>query len=391
MLKMINKIQHYDWGSKDALTKLYHIKNPQHLPMAELWMGAHPKASSMVEDLNSQQKISLDKLIATDPSYYLGEKIARKFHRLPFLFKVLCAAQPLSIQVHPDKIAAEVGFKRENAAGIALDCPNRNYKDDNHKPELIYALTPFKALNSFRPLKEIANLLLPIAEASPVIQLFLKPTTETQLAQLFKHLFSLATKEKQPLLAALKSVLQQEKGEPWSTIEKMLPLYPEDNGLFAPLLLNIIELQPGEAMFLYARTPHAYIEGVGLEVMANSDNVLRAGLTNKHIDIAELLANLDFIAKPCDTLLLQPNIHNNEFCYPIPVDDFAFSLYLIDNKLTTIANNSATILFCVEGKISITSENQTAEILSGESIFISASERQIMLNGKGKLARVFNY
>ncbi|MFV9996915.1 MAG: mannose-6-phosphate isomerase [Arsenophonus endosymbiont of Dermacentor nuttalli] len=391
MFKMINKIQYYDWGSKDALTKLYHIQNPQYLPMAELWMGAHPKASSIVEDFKTQQKISLDKLIATDPAYYLGKKIAKKFHRLPFLFKVLCAAQPLSIQVHPDKIAAETGFKRENATGIALNSPNRNYKDDNHKPELIYALTPFKALNSFRPLKEIANLLQPIAHASLTIQLFIETPTEKHLAQLFSYLLSLSIIEKQPLFTALSTALQQEKGKPWDAIKKIAPLYPDDNGLFAPLLLNIIELQPGEAMFLYARTPHAYIEGVGLEVMANSDNVLRAGLTSKHIDIAELLANLDFIAKPNNTLLLQPNIRNNEFCYPIPVDDFAFSLYIIDNHLTTIENNSATILFCVEGKISITSESQTAEILSGESIFISASEKQIILNGRGKLARVFNY
>lgn len=391
MFKMINKIQNYDWGSQDALTKLYHIKNPQHLLMAELWMGAHPKASSIVEDINNQQKISLDKLIATDPIYYLGEKIAQKFHRLPFLFKVLCAAQPLSIQVHPDKIAAEAGFKRENALGIALDCPNRNYKDDNHKPELIYALTPFKALNLFRPLKEIANLLIPIAEILPIIQLFLKTPTETLLAQLFNHLLNLTVREKQLLLIALKSIVLKVHGEPWYTIKKILPLYPDDNGIFALLLLNIIELKPDEAMFLYARTPHAYIEGIGLEVMANSDNVLRAGLTNKHIDIVELLANIDFITKPCNTLLLQPIIRDNKCCYPIPVDDFAFSLYLIDNQLTTIENSSATILFCVDGKISITSENQTTEILSGESIFISASERNIMLNGKGKLARVFNY
>ncbi|MGP1954250.1 MAG: mannose-6-phosphate isomerase [Arsenophonus sp. NC-QC1-MAG3] len=391
MFKMINKIQYYDWGSKDALTKFYNIKNPHNLPMAELWMGAHPKASSIVEDFNNQKKILLDKLIATDPTYYLCERIAKKFHGLPFLFKVLCAAEPLSIQVHPDKIAAEIGFNRENAAGIALDCSYRNYKDDNHKPELIYALTSFKALNSFRPLKEIANLLLLISEASPVIQLFLNTPTEALLPQLFNYLLTLSAREKQLLLTALKSVLQKEKGEPWSTIKKMLTLYPDDNGLFVALLLNIIELQPGESMFLYARTPHAYIQGVGLEVMANSDNVLRAGLTNKHIDIAELLVNLDFISKPCNTLLLEPSVHDNEFCYPIPIDDFAFSLYLIDSQLTTIVNSSAMILFCVEGSISITSENQTADILSGESIFISASEKQIFLSGKGKLARVFNY
>ncbi|MFP3029159.1 MAG: mannose-6-phosphate isomerase [Arsenophonus sp.] len=391
MFKMINSIQCYDWGSKDALTKLYHIKNPKHLLMAELWMGAHPKASSIVEDFDTKQKIFLYKLIASDPTYYLGEKIAKKFHRLPFLFKVLCAEKPLSIQVHPDKITAEIGFNRENAAGIAIDCPNRNYKDDNHKPELIYALTPFKALNSFRTLKEIVNLFLPIAEVSPIIQLFLKTPTEALLAQLFNYLLNLRTREKQMLFTALKAVLQKEKSEPWNTIKKMLPLYPDDNGLFVPLLLNIIELQPGESMFLYVRTPHAYIQGVGLEVMANSDNVLRAGLTNKHVDIGELLNNVDYISKSCNSLLLQPNIRNNEFCYPIPIDDFAFSLYLVINQLTTISNSSATILFCIEGNISVTSENQTIDILSGESIFISAAEKQIFLNGKGKLARVFNY
>lgn len=389
MFKMINKIQYYEWGSKNAMTELYHIKNPKHLPMAELWMGAHNKASSIVEDLNTKQKISLDKLIATNPTFYLGKKVAQKFYRLPFLFKILCAANPLSIQVHPDKIAAKAGFKRENAAGIAVSNKNRNYKDDNHKPELIYALTRFKALNSFRPLDEIANLLRPISQASENIQLFLKTSTETQLAQLFEHLLRLTIIEKQSLFIALKSVLRKEDKEPWRTIKKILPLHADDNGLFLLLLLNIIELQPGEAMFLHTRTPHAYLAGVGLEVMANSDNALRAGLTKKHIDITEVLANLDFTVKPYNKLLLRPNNYDNESYYPIPVDDFSFSLYIINHQLTTITNNSATILFCVEGEISITVKNKTTKILPGESVFVSASERQIILNNKGKLARVF--
>lgn len=388
---MINKIQYYDWGSRYVLTELYNIKNTRNLPMAELWMGAHPKASSTVKDLNTKKKISLDKLIEADLAYFLGEKIAKKFHKLPFLFKVLCVEKPLSIQVHPDKIAAESGFRRENASNILLNSPNRNYKDDNHKPELIYALTTFKALNSFRPLNEIVNLLIPISDASIIIQLFLKNPTETQLAQLFSHLLSLTIIEKQSLLTSLKYVLKQEKGEPWDTIKNILQLYPNDSGLFAPLLMHIIKLQPGEAMFVCSRTPHAYIEGVGLEVMANSDNVIRAGLTNKNIDIAELLDNLDFVSKLYNTLLIQPNICNNKLNYLVPVDDFAFSLYLVDNQLNIIENSSATILFCLKGKISITSDNKTIEILPGESIFISASEKQIILNGKGKLARVFNY
>ncbi|MEX6115606.1 mannose-6-phosphate isomerase, class I, partial [Providencia stuartii] len=296
MLKMINKIQNYDWGSTTALTQLYAIPNPEHLPMAELWMGAHPKASSCVVNTKTGQTLPLIDYIASNPEEILGKKVADTFSsRLPFLFKVLCAATPLSVQVHPNKVYAEVGFAKENAAGIPLDSPIRNYKDDNHKPELIYALTPFKAMNAFRPLNEIAELLDFVSAAHPEIQFFVQSPTEEKLAKLFAQILSLTGEQKELALGVLKAALNSRQGEPWNTIKQMVSLYPEDTGLFVPLLLNVVELQPGEAMFLYARTPHAYIEGVGLEIMANSDNVLRAGLTNKHIDVPELIANVDFI------------------------------------------------------------------------------------------------
>ncbi|HGN1705165.1 TPA: mannose-6-phosphate isomerase [Providencia rettgeri] len=390
MLKMINKIQNYDWGSKTALTELYGVSNPDNLPMAELWMGAHPKASSEVLDVKKNQVVSLKSLIDSAPEYYLGQKIAQTYHRLPYLFKVLCAAQPLSVQVHPNKIYAEVGFAKENAAGIPLDSPIRNYKDDNHKPELIYALTPFKAMNAFRPLDETAALLDFISAAHPDIQLFVQNPTEEKLSRLFAQLLNLTGEQKELALGVLKAALNSRQGEPWNSIKQMVNLYPEDNGLFTPLLLNVVELKPGEAMFLYARTPHAYLEGVGLEVMANSDNVLRAGLTNKHIDIPELIANIDFKPIAAKDLLNAPEKSGNIWKYNIPVEDFSFNIYSINYSEITLPNDTASILFCIEGQFVLRSGNEELCIDSGESVFLPAYEKSITINGDGKLARVFN-
>ena len=323
MQKLINSVQNYAWGSKTALTDLYGIANPNNLPMAELWMGAHPKSSSKIEDASGQTR-SLRDVIDADKAALLGSKVASRFGELPFLFKVLCADQPLSIQVHPNKKASEIGFAKENAAGIPLDAAERNYKDPNHKPELVFALTPFQ------------------------------------------------------------------QGEPWDTIRVIAEFYPDDSGLFSPLLLNVVKLNPGEAMFLFAETPHAYLQGVALEVMANSDNVLRAGLTPKYIDIPELVANVKFVAKPAAELLTQPVKQGTELDFPIPVDDFAFSLHDLSQTETAIAQESAAILFCVEGEAVLHKDAQRLVLKPGESAFIAASESPISVSGTGRLARVFN-
>ncbi|TDB45425.1 mannose-6-phosphate isomerase [Photorhabdus khanii] len=390
MLKMINQIQHYSWGSKTALTHIYGVENPDDLPMAELWMGAHPKSSSIVADPETGKPVALNELIASDPEKYLGKKVSGRFHRLPFLFKVLCAAQPLSIQVHPDKISAEEGFTKENSAGIPLDSPERNYKDDNHKPELVYALTPFRAMNGFRPLNEITQLLEVVTAAHPKIQFFIQKPDEQNLAFLFSQLLHMRGKQKQLALGVLKSALNSRIGEPWDTIKKMTEFYPDDNGLFTPLLLNVIELEPGQAMFLCARTPHAYLEGVALEVMANSDNVLRAGLTNKHMDIPELMANLDFVSKPINTLLTLPKQQKTVQNFPVPVNDFAFSVYSLSEQPIILENDSASIVFCIEGQTVIQSGEHQLNIFPGESVFISAAEKVVIIHGDGFTARVFN-
>ena len=387
MQKLNNSLQNYAWGSKTALTELYGIENPQGLPMAELWMGAHPKSPSTVE-INGEAR-SLREVIDADKPATLGKAVAERFGELPFLFKVLCADQPLSIQVHPSKAAAEEGFARENAAGIPLSAAERNYKDANHKPELVYALTSFQAMNGFRELHEIVSLLEPVAGAHPQIAHFLENANEANLAKLFATLLSLQDEAKSRAIGVLKSALNAREGEPWQTIKAIAVDYPDDSGLFSPLLLNVITLQPGEAMFLFAETPHAYLKGVALEVMANSDNVLRAGLTPKFIDIPELLANLKFQAKPAATLLTQPQRDGDTLNFPIPVDDFAFAIHALSATPQSLAQNSAAVLFCIEGQAVIEKSGQQLVLKPGESCFITAEESPVSAAGTGRLARVF--
>ncbi|EKM4697372.1 mannose-6-phosphate isomerase [Enterobacter roggenkampii] len=389
MQKLINSVQNYAWGSKTALTDLYGIANPNNLPMAELWMGAHPKSSSKIEDASGQAR-SLRDVIDADKAALLGNKVAQRFGELPFLFKVLCADQPLSIQVHPNKQASEIGFAKENAAGIPLDAAERNYKDPNHKPELVFALTPFLAMNAFREFSEIISLLQPVAGANNAIAHFLENPNAEALSQLFASLLNMQGEEKSHALAVLKAALESQQGEPWETIRLIAQFYPDDSGLFSPLLLNVVKLNPGEAMFLFAETPHAYLQGVALEVMANSDNVLRAGLTPKYIDIPELVANVKFVAKPAAELLTQPVKNGAELDFPIPVEDFAFSLHDLSQTETTIAQESAAILFCVEGEATLHKGEQRLVLKPGESAFVAANESPVSVSGTGRLARVFN-
>ncbi|EKY3198136.1 mannose-6-phosphate isomerase [Cronobacter turicensis] len=389
MQKLINSVQNYAWGSKTALTELYGVANPEGLPMAELWMGAHPKSSSKIQDDQGRTR-PLREVIDADKTALLGAPVAERFGELPFLFKVLCADQPLSIQVHPNKQASEAGFARENAAGIPLDAAERNYKDPNHKPELVFALTPFLAMNAFREFSEIVSLLQPVAGAHTAIAHFLAEPNADRLRDLFAGLLNMQGEEKSRALAVLKATVASQQGEPWDTIRFIAQFYPDDSGLFSPLLLNVVKLNPGEAMFLFAETPHAYLQGVALEVMANSDNVLRAGLTPKYIDIPELVANVKFVAKPAAQLLTQPEKDGAALEFPIPVEDFAFSLHDLQSQPQRLAQESAAILFCVEGEAVLSKGDERLTLKPGESAFVAANESPVSVSGVGRLARVYN-
>lgn len=389
-LAMQNPIQHYAWGSTSVLTTLFGIPNPEQQPQAEIWMGAHPKASSQI--IIDGQSISLNQFIALDPQTILGEQTAQKFGELPYLFKVLCAAKALSVQVHPSKEQAEQGFEKEQQAGIALNAAQRNYKDPNHKPELVYALTPYQAMNGFRSIDEIVTLFkeCQLSEIEPAITALESDPTPQSLATFFKAVLSLEGEARTNTLNQLHFHSQEHLDEPhYALINELFDQYPDDMGLLTPLMLNVVLLQPGEAMFLYAGTPHAYIKGTGLEIMANSDNVLRAGLTPKHIDIEELQANTRFETHPVDSIRLASHPIKDGCDYPIPVDDFRFSYFT--SPSVTLNTRGAEIIFAIDHDVTLQHEDGEQLIIHrGESAFIPATTQTYQLQSQGQVARAYN-
>jgi mannose-6-phosphate isomerase, class I len=387
--RMQNPIQNYAWGSKDAIQKMYGIANPEGKPQAEIWMGAHPNGCSALINDNGET-LRLDTFIKQDAAAILGDA-QTNFGELPYLFKVLAAAEPLSIQVHPDKANSEAGFAAENAAGVPLTAAQRNFKDPNHKPELVYALTPYRAMNGFREFAEIVALIkdLSLPALQTEIDAFCLQPADVTLKALFAASLRLQGDVRRETVATLLATAQQRQNEPtFAEVLCLAAFYPEDMGLFAPLLLNVITLQPGEAMFLYARTPHAYLQGVGLEAMASSDNVLRAGLTPKHMDIDALLANVDFVAKPASELLMRPMVLGPVSDYPIPVADFSFTLVNLTQNLLESETSTALILFCVNGHAGITANGKTLTLQAGESCFVPAAVAGFAVSGEGQLVQI---
>lgn len=389
---MINKVQNYPWGSKTAFSELFNMVNEQSKPMAEIWMGAHSLGSSSVI-LEDGQKQPLLSFIEQAPKEILSSAVYEQFGELPFLFKILAADSALSIQVHPSKDEAEEGYHRENLAGIPIDAFNRNYKDPNHKPELIYALTPYHAMHGFRIIDEI-ELLFTLAEVSVIQHLvleFCSNKCSRGLEKLFVGLLALKGDElklavRELLIAAEK---HQENHNAFATVLALSLQYPDDPGLFVPLMLNVVTLEPGQAMYLDARTPHSYIRGTGLEVMANSDNVLRAGLTSKYIDTEELAKCTLFEEKPLNTVILNSERVDNVLTYSVPVPDFKFAIFLAPTD-KIIRLSSAEILLPLDADLEIKHENgERLNLLKGQSVFIPASTKKYTMTSSGRVARVY--
>jgi mannose-6-phosphate isomerase len=290
MQRITGVVQHYSWGHPSAIAELVG-RVPSGEPEAELWFGAHPSAPSATGD-----GAGLDALIAADPVGMLGAEAAVAHGELPFLLKVIAAAQPLSIQAHPNAEQARAGFERENAAGIALDTPDRIYRDANPKPELVCALTPFEALCGFRPLAGTLDLFDALGDGvEPVVERLRAPGTDAEvLAGTVAWLLRDASSE--VVVACLEACRMLER--PGWAVEAQTAIdaathFGSDPGVVVSLLLNRVTLRPGEALALGSGNLHAYLSGVAVEVMANSDNVVRGGLTHKHVDIAELLDVVD--------------------------------------------------------------------------------------------------
>lgn len=394
-----NTIQDYAWGSTEALAELYGMDNGSGRPMAELWMGAHPKAPSRV--VSGAEEIGLDEYIARDPKAALGAGARNADDRLPFLFKILCAAAPLSIQVHPSLEQAREGFRREDDAGIDRSAPNRNYRDANHKPELICAIRPFWGLRGFRAIAEIRDELttVELAEADASIE---PPAAEDDLEAFFTGLLSLPEDERRELIAAAVSLAQgrwhgaaarglPEPGDPLARYYWVLRIaeeHPGDIGVLSPLVMNVFSLQPGQATYQPAGVLHAYLSGVGAEIMANSDNVLRGGMTGKYIDVDELARVGLFRSETPVVLSGEPREHDGctEVSYPTPFDEFAFSRVTTGPECT-LSGHNAQILFCHAGPVRLRTGDQEIELAAGRSVFVDAATGDIAATGAGELFR----
>jgi mannose-6-phosphate isomerase len=382
-----NPIQEYAWGSYTAIPELLGSDSPAKTPQAELWMGAHPKAPSKVK-CNGKWR-SLLALIDENSKDILGEKVAPKFqNRLPYLFKVLAAAKPLSIQAHPSLEQAKKGFKRENKLSIPLDAPDRNYKDDNHKPECICALTFFWALNGFRKISAIVSLLERICPQGLKKEFdFLRQKPDPDgLKHFFQTVMTMDRKsQKQVVDDAVKNVepvKSDNKAYQW-----MIDLnkeYPSDIGVLSPIILNLICLEPGQAMFLPAGTLHAYLDGVGIELMANSDNVLRGGLTPKHVDVQELLNILDFEEREINILDMK-RINPCEYRYESHAEEFALSIIKVKTDMDYYSTDKrcVEILLCTDGDALVAdlAENKCVHVKKGMSILIPAVVKKYGIKG----------
>jgi mannose-6-phosphate isomerase len=393
IFKLDNPIQHYAWGSYTAIAELMGRKAPADRPEAELWMGAHPKAPSMVQV--GGQKVPMPDVIAMDPEAILGLETARRFDaRMPFLFKVLAAAEPLSIQAHPNQDQARAGFRRENQLDIPLDAPHRNFRDDAHKPEIICALTPFWAMNGFQPLAAIASNLHTYAPRTlaPMAARLEGRDTSSALKEFFETLLQLSDRNRQAIIAEVTAQAAENRvADPAANwVLRLNEAYPGDIGVLAPIYLNLVCLPPGEAMSLSAGQLHAYLEGVGIELMANSDNVLRGGLTPKHIDRRELLRVMQFNAgKP--RRITPPARPEVEARYPTAVEEFELArLDVCDGRVfTSGARRSIEILLLTEGAVIIETVDgmRQRHLRQGESVLIPACLKSYRIEGCGRLYR----
>jgi mannose-6-phosphate isomerase len=378
MDRLDNTIRPYAWGSPTAIPHLLGTE-PTGEPQAEMWMGAHPGAPSRTD------RGTLVEVIDADPEKELGPAAVAKFGpRLPFLLKILAAGAPLSLQVHPDLEQAKEGYADEERRGIPVDAPHRNYKDANHKPELICALTEFDGLCGFRDPLAAAGLLddLGVDSLKPYVDLLHAHPEDAALREVLTAILTADPEEMSRTVAEAAAACTRLGGiyAPYADIAHH---YPGDPGVIAAMLLNHVRLQPGEALYLGAGVPHAYLNGLGVEIMANSDNVLRCGLTPKHVDVPELLRIVRF--RPSDPGVLRPEASpDGEELYETPIDEFRLSRYVLPEAGSAHDLTRATpqILLCTAGSVRAGEHDLTP----GRSVFVPAGEKA-EVSGTGTLFR----
>lgn len=386
----------YAWGSRSALSELLG-RVPSGLPEAELWVGAHPGGPARL--VTPAGTVStLPELLATDLTGLLGPELAARFGRLPFLLKVLAIAEPLSLQAHPDAEQARAGFAREEALGLARSHPKRNYKDEHHKPELILALSPVDALCGFRPHGEAHRLLreFGLVERQSALVSAVSRFTEAEgaLESLFRSFFALSSGERDSIVGRVLARARDLAAAPGGDEElewvakwllRLDRTYGADAGLLATLLLQPLRLEPGQAAFLPARRLHAYLSGVGIEVMADSDNVLRGGLTPKHVDVQELCNVLDF--EPSQPELVVPEVVGNGRARTFRTAAEEFELWWIEPAAgEPIAVPTPCVFIVVAGEVEFVQGGRRVSFGHGAQGFAAASPEALHVSGSGSVA-----
>ena len=366
-------VQHYAWGGTSFIPDLSNIDNTNNQPFAELWMGTHHRGPSSIT--REENTWDLRDYLKEYPQA-LGHHSIKKFgSKLPFLFKILDVNTMLSIQSHPTKKQAEIGFSKENELGIPLTAKHRNYKDDNHKPELMVALTDFWLLHGFQSIAQIDQIVKKGIGFESLGQIWEKKSIVT----LYQYIMELPQEEINQLLKPLHQVLlskeeqlQKNQADFWALKAFQQYTSPEgnyDRGIFSIYLFNLVFIKKGDAIFQDAGIPHAYLEGVNVEIMANSDNVFRGGLTPKHVDVSALMGNL-VLSPVVPKIIEAETISATEMLYPTPAPDFGLSqIHLKPGLLHQETSQSAQICIVMEGTV-IAEEQQFSK---GQSFFIPAA------------------
>lgn len=376
--RLLGAVQHYAWGGDRYIPTLVGLPAQPGVTYAEYWMGAHSGASSRVV-LDDGTAVSLNEVISQQPAAALGATVAQRYGRLPYLFKILDVREMLSIQVHPTKAEAEIGFARENQQGIPLDAPQRNYKDDNHKPELEVAISEFWMLHGFRPQDQLHALLRETPELRDLDPIL----SAAGYRGLYQHVMELPQPQADAILSPLVArVLQEaEQGE----VDETSPDYwvagvvrerqaePLDRGIFSIYFFNLVRLRPGQAIYQDAGVPHALLRGQALEIMANSDNTVRGGLTPKYVDVPELLRLVHFDGITPAIIEATPGSTPHELVYATPSREFRLSkmpLKLGDS--VDHAASSIDILFALDGDAGVVAAGAAIAVTRGESVLAFA-------------------
>ena len=385
--RLNNPIREYAWGSTGMMTLIKGIENPENKVMAEMWLGAHTSASSILS--TDDGEIALDKFIEQDPVKALGQKTANKFNeKLPFLMKILAAETPLSIQAHPNKEQALEGFERENAEGLSLNSPLRNYRDANHKPETIMALSPFTALCGFRKVAEIFELIK--LTVSTNMRSELELLKKKDISGFLQSMIGLDPIRKKLLLNEFRSAASSRLSMRHEAIPLSMELtymFPGDVTALMPMMMNIVTIEPGMALNIPAGVLHTYISGLGIELMASSDNVVRGGLTQKAMDVKELLKIGIFEGKELLPYAPTPTASGINV-YETNADEFSLTEIKPESGTPAVVSNTSSpqIFLCVEGDAEIKFEDGASCVLkSSESIYILGETGSYSVNGECRI------